>query len=69
VSFVNQKHRPVTALHGLWVAVFALEATFKGDDLGHQLGALVLGVLFSGLLFTELRSYRDESLGSYGEVD
>lgn len=48
--------RPVTALHGLWVAVFAVEATFKGADLGHQLGALVLGLLFGGLLVGELRS-------------
>jgi hypothetical protein len=66
---VSDQSKPVTALHGVWVAVFALEATFKGDDLGHQMGALVLGVLFSALLLTELRSHREESREVFSEVD
>lgn len=57
---MNPRSRPVTALHGLWVAVFAVEATFKGHDLGHQIGALALGLLFGGLLVGELRSHQQE---------
>ncbi|MCW2601139.1 MAG: hypothetical protein JWM02_2968 [Frankiales bacterium] len=52
----QEQRRPLTALHGLWVSVFALEALFKGSDLAHQLGAVGLGLLFLSLLITELRS-------------
>jgi hypothetical protein len=52
--------RPITVLNGVWVLVFLFEASFKGDDRGHQIGALVLGVLFSALIIAELRSYRAE---------
>jgi hypothetical protein len=50
--------RPITVLNGVWVLVFLFEASFKGDDRGHQIGALVLGILFTTLIITELRSYR-----------
>ena len=57
------------ALHGLWVSVFAIEALVKGDDLGHQLGALILGVLFTALVVSERRSHRADARHSYGELD
>lgn len=63
------QRRPVSALHGLWVSVFVFEATFKGDDLGHQLGAVFLGLLFVTLIVTELRSHRSERLRAYGDPD
>jgi hypothetical protein len=52
--------RPITVLNGVWVLVFLFEATFKGDDRGHQIGALALGILFTTLLVTELRSNRPQ---------
>jgi hypothetical protein len=52
--------RPITVLNGVWVLVFLFEASFKGDDRGHQIGALLLGILFTTLLVTELRSNRAE---------
>jgi hypothetical protein len=56
--------RPITVLNGLWVLVFLFEASFKGDDRGHQIGALALGILFTTLIVAELRSYRSKPLRS-----
>lgn len=48
--------RPVSALRGLWVLVFAVEALVKNADPAHLLGAIALGLLFAVLVATELRS-------------
>ena len=65
----QERRRPVSALHGVWVSVFAVEATFKGDNLGHQLGALFLCLLFTTLVVTELRSHRSERPRAYSQPD
>ena len=57
----NENRAPVSAVHGMWVSVFGIEAVVKGGDLGHQVGALVLGVLFTALVVTERRSHRINS--------
>ena len=52
------RERSTSGWHGIWLSVFGVEALFKGDDLGHQIGALVLGMLFTALVITEQRSVR-----------
>lgn len=52
----------MSALHGLWLLVFAVDASLPGRGREHRLGALGLGLLFAVLLVTELRSSRDDSL-------
>ncbi len=60
--------RPVSALHGLWVLVFAVEALVKNADPAHLLGAVALGLLFAVLVATELRSSGRRSVaGKAGE--
>ncbi|MCW2499295.1 MAG: hypothetical protein JWN87_971 [Frankiales bacterium] len=49
---------PVSPLYGLWLAVFAIDASLAGRGWDHQLGALALGLLFTGLLVGEHRSAR-----------
>lgn len=61
----SESRAPVSAIHGMWVSVFGIEAVVKGDDLGHQLGALILGVLFTALLVTERRSHRREAFNQF----
>ena len=48
----------VSALSGLWVLVFAVDALRPGGAREHQLGAVALGLLFLTLVVSELRSYR-----------
>jgi len=52
----GRKQRDTSPLHGLWIAVFALEALVLREDRGAQIGATVLGVLFAVLLVSELRN-------------
>lgn len=60
--------RPVSALHGVWVLVFAVEALVKNADPMHLLGAIALGLLFAVLVATELRSLGRRPLaGQAGE--
>jgi hypothetical protein len=51
----------MSALHGLWLLVFAVDASLSGRGRDHQLGALGLGLLFAVLLVAELRSTHDDS--------
>lgn len=68
---VVMQHAPtrrVSALHGLWVLVFAVEALVKNADPAHLLGAIALGLLFAVLVATELRSLgRRPFAGQAGE--
>jgi hypothetical protein len=59
--------RRTSALHGVWLSVFGVEAILKGDDLAHQLGALALGGLFTALVVTEVRSRRTPPYGDPGQ--
>ena len=60
--------RPVSALRGLWVLVFAVEALVKDADPAHLVGAIALGLLFAVLVATELRSLGRRPLaGQAGE--
>ena len=52
---IQPRERSRSGWHGVWVSVFGVEALFKGDDLGHQIGALALGMLFTALVISELR--------------
>ena len=53
----------VSAWHGVWLLVFAVDASLAGRGRGHQVGALALGVLFAALVVSEVlatrRSTRD----------
>lgn len=48
----------VSALSGLWLVIFGVDASLSGGGRSHQLGALALGLLFAGLVITEVRSHR-----------
>ena len=48
----------MSALSGLWVLVFAVDALRPDGAREHQLGAIALGLLFLTLVVSELRSYR-----------
>ncbi len=48
----------------LWLAVFAVDASLAGRGRGHQIGALMLGLLFAVLVVSEVRAARR---GSYDE--
>lgn len=48
----------VSALSGLWVLVFAVDAVRSGGGRDHQLGAIALGLLFLTLIVSELRAHR-----------
>ncbi|MGB8652454.1 MAG: hypothetical protein WCD35_17540 [Mycobacteriales bacterium] len=52
----NGRARPVSALHGLWLSVFGIDAALNGGGLDHQLGALALCLLFGGLVVSEVTS-------------
>lgn len=55
----------VSALSGLWVLVFAVDAVRSGGGRDHQLGAIALGLLFLTLIVSEVRAHRrtrDEDL-------
>lgn len=49
----------LSALHGIWLIVFAVDAALPGRGQAHQLGALALGLLFGVLLLSERRSSSD----------
>jgi len=54
-----------SALSGLWVLVFAVDAVKSGGGLDHQVGAIALGLLFLALIVSEWRAHRrtrDEDL-------
>jgi hypothetical protein len=58
-------HRPqervVSALHVVWLLVFAFDASLRGRGRSHQMGALGLGLLFAVLVVTELVAARRNS--------
>jgi hypothetical protein len=61
---------PVSPLYGLWLAVFAIDASLAGRGLEHQLGALALGLLFTGLLWSEVVSHRRANpRPTYGDTE
>lgn len=47
-----------SALSGLWVLVFVVDAVRSGGGRDHQLGAMALGLLFLTLIVSELRAHR-----------
>jgi hypothetical protein len=48
----------VSALSGLWLLVFAVDALRSGGGLDHRVGAIALGMLFLGLVVSEWRAHR-----------
>lgn len=51
----------VSALSGVWLLVFAVDATRAGAGRDHQLGAIALGLLFLTLIVSEWRAHRRTS--------
>jgi hypothetical protein len=48
--------RSLSLWHGLWLTVFALDASLVGRGDAHRLGALGFLLLFGWLVVTEVRS-------------
>lgn len=48
----------VSAWYGVWLVVFAIDASLAGRGRSHQLGAAALGMLFATLIVTELLAAR-----------
>jgi hypothetical protein len=63
------ERRAVSPLHGLWLSVFAIDASLAGRGHEHQLGALGLGLLFSWLIVSELLSSRRAASRPFGELE
>lgn len=55
------KGQAVSALHGLWLLVFAVDASLQGHGRSHQMGAVGLGLLFTVLVVGESRATRRNS--------
>jgi hypothetical protein len=51
----------VSALSGLWLLIFAVDALRSGGGLDHQVGAIALGMLFLTLVVGEWRAHRHRS--------
>ena len=52
--------------HVVWVLVFAIDAVLQGRGRSHQMGAVLLGLLFAGLVVSEVVSTRRESDDNQG---
>ncbi len=53
---VDKQPRPVRVWHGLWLLVFALDASLVGRGWDHRLGAFLFLVFFGFLIVTEVRN-------------
>ena len=51
----------VSAWYGVWLLVFAIDASLAGRGRDHQLGAAALGVLFATLVVSEVLATRRSS--------
>jgi len=51
----------MSALHGLWLLVFAVDASLQGHGRSHQMGAVGLGLLCAVLVVGESRATRRDS--------
>lgn len=56
-DWANLSRMP-TFLPVLWLAVFAFDASLAGRGRDHQVGALLLGLLFTVLVVGEVRASR-----------
>jgi hypothetical protein len=71
----NDSTQRVSVLHGLPLAVFALDGSLGGRGTGHQVGALVMALFFAWLLLGELvsarrsRAYSDSDPPSAASAD
>jgi len=54
--------------HVVWVLVFAIDAVLTGRGRSHQLGAVLLGVLFAALVVSEVVATRRESDENQGTM-
>lgn len=63
------ERRAVSPLHGLWLSVFAIDASLAGRGQEHRLGALVLGLLFTGLIASEVSNDRRTAAARFADPE